>query len=151
MPDERLTKYDLTELRAKYHEIERQTTAGVLNRYFLPSIDNWLQMLLDCHAFSIDRRARDEHSSLMEAYASVSSVAYSNAESGRVALLRGFYGNVFSLIRPLAMANDLVIDLTNTAQSPENWKPCVSSNPRRVATTPRDSEPSSKMAPCASA
>ena len=115
------TTYDLGKLRKTYEDIERRSRKGVLKRGLLPSIDRWLQILLDCHGFAMDCRRRNEHTAVMEAFASVSSVAYSNAETARVAVLRGFYGNAFALTRPLAMANDLVIDLTKTADSAGKW------------------------------
>lgn len=121
MEERQQTTYDLAEVREAHAEIERESNDGTLREYLLPSIDAWLQMLLDCHAFAIDCRLREEHSALMEAYASVSSVAYSNTEMARTALVRGFYGNVFVLVRSLAMANDLVIDLVKTPESPEKW------------------------------
>lgn len=119
-PSEQVTSYDLDELRSKHAENERRST-DFLAEKFLSPLDRWLQMLLDCHAFAIDRRLRGEHSELMEAYASISSVAYSNAELARTALVRGFYGNVAALLRPLSMANDLVIDITANAPAAKNW------------------------------
>jgi hypothetical protein len=57
----------------------------------------------------------------LEAYSTVSAVAYSNAETARLMLLRGFYGNVMNNIRALVMANDVVVDLTVTDESAGKW------------------------------
>ena len=115
------TVYELTRIRDTHLEIERQSIEGPLSRHVLPSIDAFQQVLLDCHGFAVDCRRRDEHVAIMEAYASVSAVAYCNAESARIALVRGFYGNAYALARALAMANDVVIDLMKTNESAEKW------------------------------
>ena len=117
----RLTTYDIGKLRNAYLDIERQSFGGPLKEHVLPFIDVWLQILLECHGFAIDCRVREEHPTVMESFASVSSVAYCNAECARNALVRGFYGNAFALARALAMANDLVIDLVKTEESSRKW------------------------------
>jgi hypothetical protein len=57
----------------------------------------------------------------MEAYATISSTAFSIAESARLLLLQGLHGTAVAVTRTLAAQNDLVADFSSTADSASKW------------------------------
>jgi hypothetical protein len=118
-----MTSLRLENIRRQQREIETRSVAFLSGHRYLEGIDSWLQILLDCHALALDRRLwrRSEPREYLEAYSTVVSTAFSNAESARLMLLKGFYGNVMNNIRALVVANDVVVDLTVTEQSPAKW------------------------------
>ena len=115
-----MTSLDLQSLRQAHQQQEKVSADYLTQIRFLDRIDGWLQSLIDCHAFAVDC-CRTKRTDYMEAYAIVSSAAFSNAESTRLLLLRGFYGNALADIRALASAADLVADLSLTEDSPSKW------------------------------
>jgi len=115
-----VTSLDLQSLRQAHQQQEKVSADYLTQIRFLDRIDGWLQSLIDCHAFAVDC-CRTKRTDYMEAYAIVSSAAFSNAESTRLLLLRGFYGNALADIRALASAADLVADLSLTEDSPSKW------------------------------
>jgi hypothetical protein len=84
-------------------------------------MDSWLQMLLDCHGFAVDQYELGVQPLYMDAYASISSVAFANAEAARLLLLQGLYGTAVGVIRTLTVQNDLVLDLSLSEDTPAKW------------------------------
>lgn len=115
------TTLKLTQVRRKLRENERRTEKFLATFQILQRIDSWLQILLDCHAFAIDQHQAGIRTDYMEAYAALSSMAFANAESARLLLLRGSYGNCLANIRTLAAQNDLIQDLSLNPASPAKW------------------------------
>lgn len=115
------TTLKLLQVRRKHGAIERNTKKFLAVLHLLERIDSWLQILLDCHTFAVDERRAERSSDYMESYAAVAAMGFSTAESARLLLLRGFYGNNLALLRALLAQNDLIADLSLNNISPTKW------------------------------
>jgi hypothetical protein len=110
----------LTDVRSHLLANEESSRAFLSSIEVLAEIDTWLQLLLDCHSLAVTIRREGQHH-YAEAYASISTMAFSYAESARTLLLRGFYGNVLAHVRATAAFNDLLEDLAADPSSAAKW------------------------------
>lgn len=113
---------DLQDLRDKSQEHETRATEFLTEIEALLEVDAWLRALLSCHDFAVARAVRpgslrDYH----EAYAQLSSIFLANAESARLLLLRGFFGNYMAVLRTIANQNDLLRDISLHQESLRRW------------------------------